>query len=303
MLKINSFRGEPTQLEQLTWVEGQSIGSALIDYRFQRMISDRLNKIRNHLQGDPEFIAEQMLKGKFERMKCSYGTPSASKIPTIPLTIPGMPPGYSFPNINIEDSKMMLNREELKTFFDFQIDRMLKLIDEQLSRTENNHPMTQISYLVLSGGLGSSPYVRQRLRSHFEVGPGSSRTNAQDTKIMTVAEPQLAVVQGLVRDRVQSTSRDKVVFKQRCCRNSYGVLCLQEYDEDNPTHLGQKVTLDSRDGKKYVEDHIEWFVKQGQSISSDGVMKPFMMKIKPGEEDKKWRNQVIMSSNPREKLP
>ena len=303
VLKMNSHRGESTQLKQLTWVEGQSIGSALIDVSFHHMISDRLNKIRSHLQSDPQSIADQMLQGKFERMKCSYGTSAASAIPTIPLQVPGMPPGYNFPNINIEDSKMILRREELKGFFDLQVDRMLNLIDEQFRRTEADHPMMQISYLVLSGGLGSSPYVRHRLKSHFETGPGSSKANAQDLKIVTVAEPQLAVVHGLVMDRVQSISRGEVVFEQRCCRTSYGVLCLQEYNPNNPKHTGQDVILDPRDGKKYVEDQIQWFVQQGQSISSKGVMKPFLIKIKPGQEDKPWRNQIIMSSNPRERLP
>ena len=303
VLKMISSRGEPTQLKQLTWVEGHSIGSALIDFKFHHMVSDRLEKIRSHLQSDPETNADQMLHGKFERTKCSYGTLGASANPTIPFPIPGMSPGYSFPNLNIEDSKMILHKEELKGFFDSQVDRMLSLVDEQFRRTEADHPMMQISYLVLSGGLGSSPYVRQRLTSHFEIGPGSSKANAQDMKIVTVAEPQLAVVHGLVMDRVQSISRGEVVFEQRCCRTSYGVLCLQEYNPNNPKHTGQDVILDPRDGKKYVEDQIQWFIQQGQSVSSKGVMKPFLIKIKPGQEDKPWRNQIIMSNNPRDKLP
>lgn len=63
-------------------------------------------------------------------------------------------------------------------------------------------------------------------------------------------------------DRVQSISRGAAVFKERCCRVSYGVLCLDEYNASNPAHIGQKVTLDPRDGKKWVENQIDWFVKQ-----------------------------------------
>jgi len=63
-------------------------------------------------------------------------------------------------------------------------------------------------------------------------------------------------------DRVQSISRGAAVFKERCCRVSYGVLCLDEYNPSNPAHIGQKVTLDPRDGKKWVENQIDWFVKQ-----------------------------------------
>ena len=63
-------------------------------------------------------------------------------------------------------------------------------------------------------------------------------------------------------DRVQTISRGDVVFKERCCRLSYGVLCLDKYDPNNPAHIGQKVSMDPRDGKKWVENQIDWFVKQ-----------------------------------------
>ena len=63
-------------------------------------------------------------------------------------------------------------------------------------------------------------------------------------------------------DRVQTLRSGNVVFKERCCRLSYGVLCIEEYNPNNPSHIGQKVTRDPRDGKNYVEDQIDWFVKQ-----------------------------------------
>ena len=63
-------------------------------------------------------------------------------------------------------------------------------------------------------------------------------------------------------DRVQTLKSGNVVFKERCCRLSYGVLCMEEYDPNNPAHIGQKVTADPRDGKNYVEEQIDWFVKQ-----------------------------------------
>ena len=63
-------------------------------------------------------------------------------------------------------------------------------------------------------------------------------------------------------DRVQTLKSGNVVFKERCCRLSYGVLCMEEYDPNNPSHAGQTVKPDLRDGKRYVEEQIDWFVKQ-----------------------------------------
>lgn len=110
VLQLRSSRGEPTQLQQLSWVEGRSIGSALIDLNFHHIVSDRLNKIRDYLEGKPDDIADKMMRGRFERFKCSYGTAASSAMPTIPLEVPGLRPGRHFPNVNIEDSTMRITR-------------------------------------------------------------------------------------------------------------------------------------------------------------------------------------------------
>ena len=74
---------------------------------FHHIVSDRLTKIRSHLKGEPDAITDRMVRGRFERIKCSYGTAVSSALPTIPIEVPGMDPGYSFPNANIEESRMI----------------------------------------------------------------------------------------------------------------------------------------------------------------------------------------------------
>ena len=304
VLKLDSYRGEATKLQQLGWVEGRAIGSALIDMKFKQQLSERLDKIASYLMHDPDTTAENMMtQGKFERLKCSFGSNATSNLPTIPLNVTGMAAGMAFPTLKIEDSKMTINMEELQTLFDFQIEKMLKLVDEQLAKTEEKHPGTRISHLVLSGGLGSSPYVRKRLHSHFDTGSSSHRSSVEDMEIRTVAEPQLAVVHGLVMDRVQLLARKEVVFKERCCRISYGIVYRALRDPRNPAHIGRKIMVDSRDRKEYVENQVMWFVRQGQSVSSEGVTKPFYINFRPGEENQVWRCKVAMSEEKGNKLP
>ena len=80
---------------------------------------------------------------------------------------------------------------------------------------------------------------------------------------MIAENSQLAVVQGLVLERSQVTSLGAMVFKGRCCRLSYGVLCREEYDpNDNPTHIGQRILQSPLDGKYWVEGQIDWLLKQ-----------------------------------------
>ena len=124
-------------------------------------------------------------------------------------------------------------------------------------------------------------------------------------------------------DRIQAIGRGNIVFKERCCRVSYGVRCREKYDpEKNKAHVGQQVKRDPRDGVMYVDDQIDWFVKQvsrqsaikprqklmktdfqGENVPSHGFSKPYWLKLKPGEEERPWKTNIIMSTEPRERLP
>lgn len=77
---------------------------------FHHVISERLKRIRDQLKEDPDFLADRMMQGRFERIKCSFGSAGSSTIPTIPLPVPGLPAGSNFPSANIEDSKMIISR-------------------------------------------------------------------------------------------------------------------------------------------------------------------------------------------------
>ena len=99
--------------------------------------------------------------------------------------------------------------------------------------------------------------------------------------------------------------------------------CRLAYDPNNPNHIGKSVSKDPRDGKSYVEHAIDWFVKQvsspvsniwwcyllisgfaqGEIVPSDGISKPYWLKIKPGEETIPWKTHIVTSSAPRDQLP
>lgn len=89
---------------------GRPIGSALIDLESHELITTRLEKIQDQLQEEPAEVADQMMRGRWERAKCSYGTSAFSLIPTVPLPVPGLSADCSFPEVNIEGGKMILRR-------------------------------------------------------------------------------------------------------------------------------------------------------------------------------------------------
>jgi hypothetical protein len=48
------------------------------------------------------------------------------------------------------------------------------------------------------------------------------------------------------------------IFVERCCRNSYGALCIKPYDPIK--HVGEDVFIDPKDKKKWVKKQIDWFI-------------------------------------------
>ncbi|OQV00389.1 hypothetical protein CLAIMM_05890 [Cladophialophora immunda] len=302
ILKVLASGIGETELEPLSWVEGRAIGSTLIDYRMEKLIIERLKPIREQLALDPETAAYRMLResSRFESFKCNLGD-EAMDLPSLRLPIPGLPFGTNIESAHVEDSQMIITKQEVQAIFDDQVERLADLIDEQLIHLQSTKPAENITYMVLSGGLGSSPYLQKRLMARYKGGTSQS-PNAKDLQILRVPKPQLAVCHGLVLDRVQQIKSNRSVYKERYCRNSYGVVVRREYDPRY--HLGQPVIIDPRDKKIWVEKQIDWFVVKGQKVSvQNGIKQRYSMKIQPGSEHVPWQSQIVMSSLPPEQLP
>jgi hypothetical protein len=263
ILKVVSSGIGQTELEPLSWVEGRAIGSTLIDFRVEKLIAERLRSIRQHLPSEPEAIAFRMLResSRFESFKCNLGD-EAMDLPSLRLPVPGLAYGTDLEHAHIQDSQMIITKEEVQKVFDDQVSKIVNLIDEQLAILQRTKPQETITYLILSGGLGSSPYLQMKLREHYKLA-AIRFPNSQDMQVLKVPKPQLAVCHGLVLDRVQQIKEKRAVYKERYCRNSYGVVIRRAYD---PTiHFDEPVTVDPRDKKKWVERQIDWFMVQVRS--------------------------------------
>jgi hypothetical protein len=116
-------------------------------------------------------------------------------------------------------------------------------------------PTTQ-KYLVLSGGLGSSAYLRSTLMTRL---PPGSHPNAVSLSVIRARFPQLAVVKGLVMDKAQRLERGESLLPIRRARRSYGVICRERYDESK--HIGEATEWDGFvPGLQWAVGQIEWIV-------------------------------------------
>lgn len=142
--------------------------------------------------------------------------------------------------------------------FDRLIVKLIRKIKEQISSLARSPYPSQLRYIILSGGLGSSKYVKQRIMA--EICTTSMRSqNGGSLNVLVARDPQLAVVKGLVMERAQTVEQDIPVWSGRCCRVSYGILCRRIYKPKE--HFGEPTVKDPLTGELWVEDQIDWIIK------------------------------------------
>lgn len=261
------------QLRQVDVVSGENIGSAAIDSAFERLVLQRLQLAEGIYERGIEAseIAWRMTRGShFQNTKCEHGAPDDT--PRFSVPIPQLDAHYASVEAGIEGSEMHFDQQDLQALFDQQIEKLFLLIDKQLSDLSRKMPTESVKYLILSGGLGQSPYVQQRLKTRY----GSASPTSTSARVMHVhiaPDPQLAVCKGLVVDRLSKLRVGQSVLGWRCCRASYGLICKELYDKNNPKHKGCTTQKDPKDRELYVQNCIDWLVIKVSSCHRAGVHK------------------------------
>lgn len=156
--------------------------------------------------------------------------------------------------------------------------------------------------MVLSGGLGSSAYVRDQLQQRFLTIP---HPNASQVTVIPCNDPQLVVIRGLLLDRQQRwlTNNTKSILASRLARTSYDVIVQQTYSPE--VHVGEPVRVDAHDKKKkWAIDQIQWLIKKGDVVDPNApLVKSFEISLAEGELTRSWDATIVMSPNDAPFLP
>jgi hypothetical protein len=257
-LRVTGTLGGSISLEQLDVVFGANLGAAQIDHGFEQAVAARLQQADASIPMgiDIEDAAWEMMKSKeYQNAKCDYGALDDTEY--FSVAIMKLSKTYRNDACGIFDGEMRFKRDELRSLFDAQITKLFELIDKQLQRLQQKLPTEQVAHLVLSGGLGNSRYLQQRLRSRYAFG-SAPFANASRLQVRVAPEPQLVVCKGMVADRLAKMKSGKGIMGWRCCRASYGTICKVPYNPKNPLHFGQQTTRDPVDGKLYIENVVDW---------------------------------------------
>ncbi|KAL9002314.1 MAG: hypothetical protein Q9188_004752 [Gyalolechia gomerana] len=308
ILEASGQHHKTPQLKQWGPDFGKPVGSVNIDKAFAALVQRRLEKAETSMPSiaddDPEWAektAWQMSQDRFQYHKCAFGTTEGTH-EKFRMKVPDFSTSRKFPDAFIESKHMMFTRQDMEKLFDEQLEGIYSILDNQLNHLKSHKPSKQVDYLVLSGGLGSSVYVKKKLTERYTN--KSRYSNAKHLQIYTADDPQTAVVQGLVLNEAQQHETGNAVLKSRTSPASYGVLCKEPYDEEK--HLGMALERDILDGKLYAIDVIHWFVKKGDPVSEDNpISYNFKRKLSPNTNLRRsdWESTVVISWKDRAYLP
>ncbi|KAL8745997.1 MAG: hypothetical protein Q9190_001923 [Brigantiaea leucoxantha] len=303
VLGVSETQSNTIALQQLDVVFGATVGSAAIDYDFEALVRSRLETahLTSRLPMAPEEIAWEMMKSRdFQNTKCEHGGPDDA--PVFSVGVPRLDTAYTDSTVGIGYGEMSFKREDLRSLFDKQIQKLIGLVDAQLQNMQRKCPGQQVNHLILSGGLGHSAYVQDRLRAQYMS--GGRHPNATNVQVRIAPDPQLAVCKGLVGDRVKRLKHGKAILRWRCCRASYGTICKELYDKANPDHVGRATVRDPMNGKVYVTQSVAWFIRKGKPVSSDEPLThSFHRKISPGDPRRAFPTSIVESHADEDFLP
>ncbi|KZL79148.1 hsp70 family chaperone [Colletotrichum incanum] len=301
LMQVTSVDDNFPQMSQIAAVKGVGIGSMLIDRAFIRLVSLRLAAHPETQGRMPVDLPVRMSRSHhFRTVKHKFGE-RAYMQPVYRIQMEGVSHDFNHPGLGVENGKMLFSREEIMALFEVQIQGIMRRIKEQLDWLSDNRQPQQVEHMILSGGLGSSAYVRDRLQQQFTSYP---HTNACQTAVIPCQDPQLVVVRGLLLDPQQRKNNENLsILATRIARASYGVLVRHVYSP--VLHINEEIKKDQFDPRqKWAVNQIQWLVRKGDVINPNKpIVKSFDVRLGITETTRSWDARIVISHNEAELLP
>ncbi|PHH92326.1 hypothetical protein CDD83_7915 [Cordyceps sp. RAO-2017] len=259
LMRVTSTDAAVPQMKQVAAVRGVGIGSTLIDHAFVRLVADRLAAWPDVERLLPADFASRMARSHhFHNVKHKFGE-SVWMQSVFRIQMDGVSHAFTHEGLGVENGRLLVTKEEMQPLFDAQIEGVEKRIKEQLDWLVENGDQGLVEFVILSGGLGSSAYVRDRIQQHLMSFP---YPNAPQAEVIPCQDPQLVVARGLLLDQKQRAETGYLsVLATRVARASYGVVVKQVYTPAR--HFDEDIVQDRFDSKKrWAVNQIQWLIQK-----------------------------------------
>jgi hypothetical protein len=303
LLEVVSARGEPLRLAQLDKVSGVHAGSTLIDHRFEDYAAEKLkliNRDRGAIIPNVALTARAMAAHrKFQTSKRSLSLDTRRLNVPFRIPIDDLPRNFSHAAAGVEKRCLTFDPAGMARLFDEGLERIYDKLDRQLDSMAKLGRLQgrSVRYLVLSGGLGSSAYVREQLRLRYCQ---QDRPCIRGMTLLQSDEPQLAVARGLVVDEMSATLQSWISPR------SYGVVGMKEFDKNEHLDVDRDDGLVKLTGKVWAKNQIHWVIKQGQRLTRNNAITIRAKRmLDPAQEETGtgWKSRMVVSDLPVKDLP
>ncbi|KAK0671434.1 hypothetical protein QBC41DRAFT_344684 [Cercophora samala] len=284
---VRIISANPPVMEQIQAVKGTGIGSMMIDKDFRGMVNERLKRYPGLRAQLPRDLPLKLSQSPYYRtQKHKFGETSYER-EVYRIGVLGLRHDYHHEGLGIENGHLKLRREELEGIFNNQLNKILTTLSEALDKFEQDG-YKSVRYIVLSGGLGSSPYILRKVEEYVQ-NQLLTRPVLKGTRVHMSAEPQLVIVKGLLLEQTNS------ILRTRIARANYGLITSSRYSKKNADHFGQAIRCDIFDGKSYVDDQIRWIVKRGEKIANGQMLSAPVVRRAGLTEPLRWTETIVLS--------
>ena len=303
IFKFLSTGTEIARIKALTYDEGADVGSTQIDKAAATYIESQRTGV------DFGWDVDKAIRTDFAEIKHEYGKlehePTHYLLPVHDYkgNNEAPPPPYEF-EVSDGTFKFKIPAPELRKWFDEQIDKIVELLQKQVDILHKENKREKLDRVVLSGGFALNRYYRDRLRKHFTEAVRAQKGGiSPDLEILYAQEPHLAVVRGLVHNRVQELMGFGPSFEYVISPTSFGFVVSEEYSRRRHANIGEIPQVSMLDGKQWIGGQIDWVIEEGVPVLAKGMKKEYDLILNDEDEDIPRSFQVVSCDHPRRNLP
>ncbi|WAO95663.1 Hypothetical protein NCS54_01329700 [Fusarium falciforme] len=162
------------------------------------------------------------------------------------------------PRLRLRFGYVLITQEDMESLFDPVGDKIICLVADQVNRVKKETSKA-IDHLVLVGGFGSSPYIKERLKEWCL---------AQNIRMTTPwSGAWSAVVCGAVLRGIEGA-----ITTERRCRRHYGFLFSEVYDPQkypNYDKAKRRVFKTHYSNRYKLSGFVKWFVAKNDILQAD----------------------------------
>ncbi|KAK1240839.1 hypothetical protein MKX07_006272 [Trichoderma sp. CBMAI-0711] len=260
---ITSYEVEETQptlkLREIAIGIAGKCGGTFVDRNLYRLLAQRFGDAFTSLDAQ-QIGPGSAFMDQFELKKKDFSMMTPSKrahrlvlhMPDLKIT-PTIEKYYER-----RSSSVLLTQEDYKMLFDPVVDMVISLIQDQVNQIKKKQEQ-RIETIVLVGGFGSSPYLKERLTEWSET--RSIRLTTPITGAWS------AVVCGAVLRGLEGT-----IVRQKKCRRHYGHTLSRAYDSSTHVNFDQVkryVWMDHFRNEKNLTGFMFWKINKGDLLNHD----------------------------------